>query len=130
MARNEIDKFDVAAVVLFPIAAASVFGVWSLTVSIFGGWSPSQTLFSAGGTAITWALLVAILSMAWIVGTNEIDGSNYRDWEYGMIAFGFLSVPLYQFVPAFKNIVDSHDAIRVLMFLLTAVAATYIAYRD
>lgn len=127
---NEVDLVDVAPLVLFPIAAGVVFGVWTLSVNVFGGWSPSDILFSAAGIDWTWGFLIAMLSIVAIVGTNEIDGSDYETWEFGVIAFAFFSVPLYKFVPAFENAVSGSDALLLGLFMVSSFAAAYVAYTE
>lgn len=128
MAENEIDPIDVAALVMFPAAAGVIFGIWNFDIVVFGGWSPSDILFSGAGVDFTYALLAALGAVAWIIGTNEIDGSDYETWEYGVIGFSFFSVPLYVFVPAFETLVNAHDIIALLLLTAVSVAATYVAY--
>ena len=130
MAKNEVDTIDLIGIVAFPIAAGLVFGVWSFSLNLFGGFDLSQVMYSAAGVDITAATLVALGSLVWIVGTNQIDGSDYEDFEYGIIAVAFLSVPMYEFVPAFASLVDYHDAFKLGMFLLASVASAYIAYTE
>lgn len=128
--QNEVDLIDLAPLVLFPIAAGVVLEVWTLQLNVFGGWSPSDVLFTAAGVDWTWGFLIAMASVVAIVGTNEIDGSEYDTWEYAVVAFSFMIVPLYEFVPAFKNVATTHDSIVFGLFVLTAFAAAYVAYTE
>lgn len=127
---NEIDPIDYGGIVLYPIMAGMIFGVWSFSLDLFGGWDLNQVLWSGSGVDVTLALVLALASVAWIVGTNEIDGSDYEDYEYGVIVFAFASVPLYEFVPAFANLVDAHDIVALVLFLLVSGATAYIAWTE
>lgn len=128
MASNEIDVVDVGPLVLLPIAAGMVLGVWSFGVDIFGGFSFSDPLWTVGGADISPALLLTVGSIVAIVATNEIDGSNYEDYQYGAIMGALVIVPAYEFIPAVQSLVSSHDILAFGVWLLVAGVATAIAY--
>lgn len=128
--QDEVDLIDLLPLALFPIAAGVVFEVFTFSLDVFGGWSPSEVLFSAAGTDWTWGFIIAMLALVSIVATNEIDGSEYEDWEYFAIIFAFATVPLYKFVPSFQNLVNHHDAVVFTVFILTAIAAAWVAYTE
>ncbi|WP_247003680.1 hypothetical protein [Halosolutus gelatinilyticus] len=131
MATNEIDPIDYAGIVAYPIFAGMIFGVWTFALDLFGGFSFTDPLWTgAGGLEISIALIGAIAAIGWIVATNEIDGSDYEQYEYGVIIFAFLSVPLYEFVPAFQQLVGAHDIIALVLFLLVSGASAYIAWTE
>lgn len=131
MATKEIDPIDYFGIVGYPIFAGMVFGVWSFALDLFGGFDFSQPIWTgAGGLEVSPALVGALAALGWIVATNEIDGSNYEDYEYGIILFAFLSVPLYEFVPTFGNMVDAYDIVALLLFLLVSGAAAYISWTE
>jgi hypothetical protein len=128
--ENEVDLIDVAPLVLFPIATGIVFGVWTISVSAFGTWSPTDVVFSAAGVDWTWGFLIALVSIAAIIGTNEIDGSNYETWEYGVVAFAFFSPVLWKFVPSFQDFISGSDALILGLWMVTAFAAGYVSYTE
>lgn len=130
MAQNEIDPIDYLGLIGFPIFAGMIFGVWSFSLDLFGGFDLNSALWSGAGVDVTLALILALASVAWIVSTNEIDGSDYEDYEYGVIAFAFLSVPLYEFVPAFESLVNANDLVALVLFLLVSGATVYIAWTE
>jgi hypothetical protein len=130
MAQNEIDMIDVAALVGLPIFAGMELGVWSFSLNVFGGFDFSQSLVSAGGSSISFALVLTILSIGWIVGTNEIDGSDYEDLEYYGIVGSLAITPAYALIPFFQNIVDSSDVIALLVWMFVAIVAVWISYTE
>jgi hypothetical protein len=128
MARNEIDPIDVAALVLVPIAGAMSLGVWSLEVDVFGGYNLSEPLWQSNGATITIPLVVTVLGIAWIVGTNELDDSNYADYEYLAILGALAVVPLYELVPAVQALINSSDVLKLVVALALAAATVMISY--
>lgn len=128
MASNEIDVVDVGPLVVLPIAAGMVLGVWSFGVDVFGGYSFTSAMWTVGGSDISMALLISVAAIAAIVTTNEIDGSNYETHEYAVIVGALVIVPAYTFIPAVENLVSSHDILAFGTWMLVAIAATAIAY--
>lgn len=128
MARNEIDVIDIGPLVILPIAAGMVLGVWSFGVDVFGGFDFASPLATIGGANISPAFLLAVGSVAVILATNELDGSNYENYEYGAILFALAVVPAYEFIPAIGDLAASHDAIAFGLWLAVAAVATALAY--
>lgn len=127
---DNIDTIDLAALVAFPVVAGIIFGIFSLSIDVFGGFSLADTALTIGNTSITWGMIVAILSIGWIVGTNEINGSDYDQWEYGVILFAFLSVPAHEFIPQVQNYVAANDALALGLWLAVSIAAVYVSYTE
>mgnify|MGYP006271702905 CR=1 FL=1 len=128
MARNEIDLIDVAPLVALPILAGFVYGVWSLTLNVFGGFDFAQVLYSGHGMEISVALVGTIFSAGAIVVTNELDGSDYEQYEW-MAIVAVLAMPvLYTAIPAVSSIIDGSDTLAFVVWLATAAVATYISY--
>lgn len=128
MAQNELDLVDLVALIILPISSGIVFGVWELGIGVFGGYDFSQAIWEVGGASISVALLATVAAVVWIVGTNELDGSNYEQWEFGLILAALAAVPVYEFVPAIQTAVNTHDAIILVVWLGIAAVSTYIAY--
>lgn len=130
MARNEVDLYDVAALVLLPIVAGMELNVWTFALDVFGGYDFSQPLFSASGFSVSIALVLTLASVAWVVVSNELDGSDYEDWEWYGIVGAFAIVPAYSLVPAVQTLVDSSDIVAVAMWLAVAIVTVYISYTE
>lgn len=130
MADNEVDLIDVGALVLFPIAAGMVLGVWSFSLTLFGGFDFSQALWTFSGLEISPALIAAVASIAWIVATNELDGSDYEQWEYGLIVSSFAVTPAYALIPAVETFVSQWDVAALALWLATAITAVYLSYTE
>ena len=128
MAQNEVDLIDVGALVLLPVAAGMVLGVWEFSIQVFGGFDFSQPIWSSGQSSVSIALLLTVGSIAWIVTTNEIDGSDYEDYEFGMIVGGFALTPMYSLIPLIKDLVDSSDLFALVAWLAVAIVSVYISY--
>jgi len=126
--NEEINPIDFGALVLIPWFTALIFGVMTWQVDVFGGFDFSTAIWTVAGANITVPLLVVVFGVGWVVGTNEIDGSNYESEEIAFIAFAFLAPILYVFVPAFQALVEWHDLFRIGFTLAVAFATTYISY--
>lgn len=129
MAENQVDLIDIVPIVALPIFAGFVFGVWSLQLNVFGGFDFSQVWWSTSSFDLTPALLGAVLSSAAIVATNEIDGSNYESYEFGMIGVLLVLPLLYEAVPVVGDLLAG-DLAKLVAWLLLAALATYISYTD
>lgn len=123
---------DVAALSFVPIMVSFLFGVMNLEISIYGGYDLTQPLWgwTLGGIEISVALVVVILGTAWIILSNELDGSDYEGWEYAVIIFALLAPIGYVFVPAFASLVEMNDTSRLFWFLAVTVASVWISYTD
>ena len=128
MAQNEIDVVDVAPLVLLPIAAGMVLGVWSFGISVFGSYDFAAPVFTIGNTGISAAFLLTLGSIGAIVATNELDGSSYESYERGAIMFALGAVPLYVFVPAVTTLIDGSDVLAFIVWIAIAAVATGLAY--
>ena len=130
MAQSNIDLTDVVPIILFPAMASFVLGVFSFELSLFGGYDFAQSLWSHSGIEVSVAAIVAMVSVIAIVLTNEIDGSDYEQYELGLIGFSFLIIPLYVAMPAFQNLVNGSDAIAFVLWILISAGVVYISYTE
>lgn len=127
---EELDTIDYVALVLYPAVAGMILGVFSFTIDVFDDFALTDIAWTIGGYDITWAMILAVAAIAWIVATNEIDGSDYEQWEYGVIVFSFLVVPLYEFVPQFAGFIDGNPWLAFGLWLLASAAAVYVSYTE
>ncbi|SNR49227.1 hypothetical protein [Halorubrum vacuolatum] len=125
---KEIDLIDLAAVIGIPWFAATIFGVFSFELSIFGGYNFSDAIWSVGGAEISFALLAVLFLTVWILGTNELNGSDYRPEELAAIVFALLTPLMFVFVPAFESLVLWNDISQLFFTLAVSVATTWISY--
>ena len=128
MAQNQVDVVDLGPLVGLPLFAGFVFGVWSLSLNIFGGFDFNSVLWSGSGIEVTWALLLTIFSVGAVVVTNELDGSNYEQYEYGAIVFVLALPVLYAAVPAVADFINGNDIWKFLAWMLISVVTAYIGY--
>jgi len=127
--RNQIDTVDLGALIVLPIAAGMVLGVWSLSLDVFGGFDFSQALVTFGGAEITLPFIAVIASIAALVAQGQLSQGNYQDEEWYVIAGSMAVVPLYVFVPAVNELVGMADAIPLVLWLAISGAAVYISYK-
>jgi len=130
MAENQADLIDIGALVALPIFSGFVLGVWSFQLDVFGGYDLTRTLWEGGGAEVTLPLILTVASVAWIVGTNEIGGSSYDQYELVGIGFALAVVPIYSFVPAVQGLINASDVAKVVVWVVVAVVATYISYTE
>jgi hypothetical protein len=127
---REVDPIDLAAVVVGPVLAAMVFGVFSLDVQVFNlGSVLTDPLWSSGQTEVTVAALGAVLSVVWIYVTNEtFSDAGWSREEMVAIGASLASVPVYVFIPAFNDVVSSNDLVALIAALGYTGATVYASY--
>lgn len=128
MARKEIDLVDVVPLIVVPVFAGIALGVFSFDITIFSEFSFSDALWSGEDLAVTWAEAITVAGVAMIVATNEIDGSDYESWEYGVIIFALAIVPLNMLVPQIETWLTDHDSLALMATFAVSAASVFIAY--
>lgn len=126
--RSQIDPIDLAALIIIPFAGAIALGTITLNVNVFGGFDFASTMLSFGSMSISWAGAITILAVGWIVLTNELDGSDYEQWEYGVVALAFAIVPLYVLIPSVESLVNGNDLISLGLVVVQSGAAVLVSY--
>lgn len=126
--ENRIDTIDLAALILVPFMGAIALGTLTLSVSVFGGFSFTDLLWSGSGVELSYAAALTVVGIAWVVATNEIDGSNYETHEYAVIVAAFGIVPLYILVPPVADFVNGSDIVSFVLALAQSAAVVFISY--
>lgn len=127
--NKEIDLIDLAALVLVPIAASMLFGVFTLSIDVFGGYDFTEPLWTIAGADISVSLLIVVLGVAWIVSTNVANQkTDMGEYELIGVVLALLLPVLYVFVPTVAELVNWHDLMRLAGTLWTAAAAVYVSY--
>lgn len=126
---NEIDLIDVAALIIVPIAAALIFGVWSWEIQVFGGYDFLSPIWTLGGVDISAALLIVVFGVGWIAVTNLMnDQTDLSQIEAGVVLTALLLPILYLFVPAVENLVHWHDMMQLAAVLYVTAASVFVSY--
>lgn len=128
MAQNEIDPIDLAALILVPFMGAIALGTVTLQVNLLTNFSFNDVVWSGSGVSISYASLLTLAGIAWIVFTNELDGSNYEKYQFGVIIVAFAIVPAYMFIPFVKDFVDSSDIISFVLVIVQSASAIFVSY--
>ena len=127
--RNQIDEIDLISLVMLPLAAGIVFGVWSLSLDVFGGFSLDQTLIEVGGTVITLAAVLAVASIGALVAQGHLSQGDYQKEEWYVIAGSMAVVPLYVFVPLVQDLFAMSDLIPLGVWVALSGVSVYISYK-
>lgn len=128
--QNNIDEIDLGALILVPFMGAIALGTITLGVDVFGGFNFTDLIWSGSGVEISWAALISVVGIAWIVATNELDGSDYEQWEYGVIVVMFALVPAYILVPPIADFINGSDIASFLSSLGLSAATIYISWAE
>jgi hypothetical protein len=95
---------------------------------VFGGFDFNQVLFDDYGVEVTIAAVAALASGGWIIATNEIDGSDYEDYEYGAL-LGTLGFPaLYMLLEPVQVLVNGSEIAAIVVWLAGSAVTVYVAY--
>lgn len=130
MATSQVDVEDIAPVALYPVALGIMLGVFSMSVSVFGGFDFTSTLFSFSSLTVTLAGLLSLAAGVAIIVTNEIDGSDYEQWEYGVILAVFLFPVGHMLIPAVSDAVAANDIVAFAVWAIATVASVYVSYTE
>ncbi|MDS0475276.1 hypothetical protein [Natrinema sp. 1APR25-10V2] len=127
---NEVDLVDVAALMLLPITASMIFGIFTMQINVFGGYDFTAPIWTVGGASISAALLITLFADFWILGTNVLNDQTKHE-QNELIAIGLaLAAPLlYVFVPAFASLVQA-DILRLALLMYVSGAAVYVSYES
>ena len=110
--------------------AGIALGVFTFGIDVFGEFAFSDALWAGENMELTWAAAVTILGVGAIVVTNELDGSDYETWEYGLIIGALAIVPVYVLVPQFATWVDTYDYFALLLTVAVSAASIFISYTE
>lgn len=128
MAYGQIDEIDVVSLIALPMFAGVVLGVWELTLNTFN-FGFGDTLFSFGGTGISIAMVGAVVAIGALAIQGQLDSGDYQDEEWYVIAGSLAVLPIYQFVPVVRNLIDGTPIIAFVVWILISAAAVYISYK-
>jgi hypothetical protein len=127
MSRNQIDLVVVVALILVPFMGAITLGTIGMQVNVFGNFAFSDVLWSASSVELTAATLLSIAGTAWIVATNEINGSSYETYELVILAVTLGIVPAYVLIPAVRTFAGI-DAISFILVMVQSGGAVLVSY--
>lgn len=128
MAYGQIDEIDLVSLIALPLFAGVELGVWTLSLNLFN-FDFADVLFTIGGTDITISMIGALAAIAALVMQGQLDSGNFEDEEWYVIAGSFAALPIYRFVPAVQNIVDSTAVIAFGLWFAISLASGYISYK-
>lgn len=130
MASKEVDIEDIVPVTAYPIMLGIMLSVFTFSVDVFGGFDLAGQLFSYSSITVTFAGALALVSGVAIVATNEIDGSDYEQWEYGVLLSAFGFPVLHMLIPAVADLTASNDIAAFGVWLIASGAAVYVSYAE
>lgn len=127
--NREIDVIDIAALIVLPITASMIFEVFSLEINVFSGYNLTEGIWTIGGADISVALLVTVFAIAWVFGTNLLNGeTDLEGIELGAVVTALLLPLGYVFVPAVADLVMWHDLMQLAALLYVSVATIVVSY--
>jgi len=130
MATKQVDVEDIVPVTAYPIFLGIMLSVFTFSVDVFGGFDFGGTLFSYSSITVTFAGALALVAGVAIVATNEIDGSDYEQWEYGVLLGAFVFPAVHMLIPAVASFTGSNDIVAFGVWMLGSAAAVYVSYAE
>lgn len=128
--NNQVDLEDVAPIAVYPVVLGIMLGVFTFTLNVFGGFTFGKALIDNSTLTVTVAGLLSLVSGGAVVVTNEIDGSNYEQWEYGAILTVFLFPVLFMVIPAVSSFVLANGFVAFSIWLIATVTTVYVSYAE
>ncbi|GGL73748.1 hypothetical protein [Halocalculus aciditolerans] len=124
MASNNLDPIDLVGMALVAIFGPMALGVVSFSITVFGGFSFTDVLWSGSGVEVTWAGILAMLGVAWIVGANfalgDWDLSSMRAYQAVTVVAALAILPLYLLVPIVQDTFSNYPVIALVFAVVQA----------
>ncbi len=126
---NQIDLIDVLALMIVPLGASMIFGIFSFSIDVFGGYDMMDPIWTLGGADLSAALFITLFGTVWIVLTNIMNSDTSHSQEAIAVFVVALVAPILTvFMPAFESLVFWHDLVQLVFFLYTTTAVTFLSY--
>ena len=126
---NQIDLIDVLALMIVPLGASMIFGIFSFSIDVFGGYDMMDPIWTLGGADLSAALFITLFGTVWIVLTNIMNSDTSHSQEAIAVFVVALVAPILTvFMPAFESLVFWHDLVQLVFFLYTTAAVTFLSY--
>jgi len=127
--ENEIDLIDVGGLILVPVFASLIFGVFSFGIEIFTSYDLTAPLWTIAGADVSVALLVATFAIMWVLATNVLnDQTSHEGYELGAITVALLLPLAVVFIPAVENLVFWHPLTQLMAWVYVTGATIWISY--
>ena len=142
MASGRFDAVDIVPSIVFLFVGAATAGLVQLTLN--ANVQLTDTLFSLGGTGMSVAFIVSMVSIAVIAVTNEMDLSDFSDiangdyynrngeemeeWARFAVIGMFALVIGIEFVPGVESFVTGSDLAGMATLAVEAAGISFIAY--
>ncbi len=127
--KNEIDLIDVIALMIVPLGASMIFGIFSFSIDVFGGYDLMDPIWTVAEVDISAALLLTTFATAWIFLTNIMNANTSHSQELLVVFVAALLAPILTvFVPPFEALVFWDDLVQVVFFLYTTASVTALSY--
>ncbi len=131
MATKSIDIEDLVPAQAFSLVTLVQFGIVSLTA--YGSFDLAQSM-SLGGFNVSYAFIIAIVSLGAIAVTNELDLEDLKAWDdsarrssslddtYQWTLLGTVGITVgVEFIPQINNLVTGSDIIGTVAFAICVV---------
>ena len=126
---NQIDLIDVLALMIVPLGASMIFGIFSFSIDVFGGYDMMDPIWTVGGADLSAALFITLFGSVWIVLTNIMNGDTSHSQEAIAVFVVALVAPILTvFMPAFESLVFWNDLVQLVFFIYTTAAVTFLSY--
>ena len=127
--KNEVDLIDILALMIVPLGASMIFGIFSFSIDVFGGYAMMDPIWTLGGVDISAALLLTTFGTLWIVLTNIVNTNTSHSKEaLAVFVVALLAPILTVFMPAFESLVFWNDLVQLVFFIYTTAAVTFLSY--
>ena len=127
--KNEVDLIDVLALMIVPLGASMIFGIFSFSIDVFGGYDLMDPIWTVAEVDISAALLLTTFATLWVFLTNIMNANTSHSQELlAVFVIALLAPILTVFVPPFEALVFWNDMVQIVFFLYTTAAVTALSY--
>ena len=127
MTRGEFDTLDIVASPLFALGALTDNNI--IDAPTVMGWNPADIIWQAGAhTEVTWATLLSIIALGFVIYTNKPSVSVYGGVQAWMVitTVGLVLAP--PFVPIVEQFITHNQLVGFLAFSLQSSGYAVISW--
>ncbi|GGM69279.1 hypothetical protein J2752_001970 [Halarchaeum rubridurum] len=124
MARNNLDLIDIVGMALVGFFGPMSLDAYTIKLKLFGGFDFTTVIWSGSGAEVTYATLLALGGVGWIVVANfwagDWDIDDMEPYHIAAIVVALGIVPVYAIVPAVQNVMADYNSITLVVALVQA----------
>ncbi|MBP2250443.1 hypothetical protein J2754_000740 [Halarchaeum solikamskense] len=124
MSRNNLDLIDLVGMALVGVFGPMSLDAWTVQLKLFGGFDFTTIIWSGSGAQVSYATVLALIGVGWIVVANfwagDWDIDDMETYHVAAIVLALGIIPVYAIVPAVQNVLADYGSLTLVVALVQA----------